>query len=129
MKRQGADALAVAIGTAHGAYKGTPRIRFELLHKLRDAVPVPLVLHGGSGTGEENLRRCTREGINKLNLSNDLKKAAIEKPDEPGSERQYRCISFTRCLRKDSKIRLNIILSFAAARGNETMERLKYLFF
>ena len=78
IEETGADALAVAIGTAHGAYKGTPRIRFELLHKLRDAVPVPLVLHGGSGTGEENLRRCTREGINKLNLSNDLKKAAIE---------------------------------------------------
>ena len=39
---------------------------------------MPLVLHGGSGTGEENLRRCTKEGINKLNLSNDLKKAAIE---------------------------------------------------
>ena len=72
------DALAVAIGTAHGAYKGVPKIRFELLHELRDAVPVPLVLHGGSGSGDENLARCAKEGINKLNLSNDLKRAAIE---------------------------------------------------
>lgn len=74
----GVDALAVAIGTAHGVYKGEPHIRFELLHKLRDALPIPLVLHGGSGSGDENLSRCAREGINKLNLSNDLKRAAIE---------------------------------------------------
>ena len=78
VEQTGVDALAVAIGTAHGAYKGTPNIRFELLHELRDAVQVPLVLHGGSGSGDENLARCAREGINKLNLSNDLKKAAIE---------------------------------------------------
>lgn len=74
----GVDALAVAIGTAHGAYKGTPHIRFELLHQLRDALSIPLVLHGGSGSGDDNLARCAREGINKLNLSNDLKRAAIE---------------------------------------------------
>lgn len=78
VERTGVDALAVAIGTAHGAYKGTPHIRFELLHRLRDALSVPLVLHGGSGSGDENLARCAKEGINKLNLSNDLKRAAIE---------------------------------------------------
>lgn len=72
------DALAVAVGTAHGVYTGEPNIRFELLHELRDALPIPLVLHGGSGTGDENLRRCAQEGINKINLSNDLKRAAIE---------------------------------------------------
>lgn len=74
----GVDALAAAIGTAHGVYKGVPKIRFELLHELREKVPVPLVLHGGSGTGDENLARCAREGICKINLSNDLKRAAIE---------------------------------------------------
>ena len=78
VEQTGVDALAVAIGTAHGAYKGVPKIRFELLHELRDAVPVPLVLHGGSGSGDKNLARCAKEGINKLNLSNDLKRAAIE---------------------------------------------------
>lgn len=72
------DALAVAIGTAHGAYKGTPNIRFELLHELAESISIPLVLHGGSGSGDENLRRCAKEGINKINLSNDLKRAAIE---------------------------------------------------
>jgi len=74
----GIDALAAAIGTAHGVYQGAPNIRFELLRELSEKVPAPLVLHGGSGTGDENLARCAREGICKINLSNDLKRAAIE---------------------------------------------------
>lgn len=78
VQETGIDALAAAIGTAHGVYKGTPQIRFERLHELSEQVPVPLVLHGGSGTGDENLARCAREGISKINLSNDLKRAAIE---------------------------------------------------
>lgn len=78
VKQTGVDALAVAIGTAHGVYKGTPKIHFDLLHELKEALDVPLVLHGGSGTGDENLARCAREGINKVNLSNDLKRSAIE---------------------------------------------------
>ena len=56
VRETGVDALAVAIGTAHGAYKDTPQLQFELLEQLRDIVPVPLVLHGGSGTGDENLK-------------------------------------------------------------------------
>lgn len=72
------DALAVAIGTAHGVYKGTPHIHFDLLHELAQALSIPLVLHGGSGTGDDNLKRCAHEGINKINLSNDLKRAAIQ---------------------------------------------------
>ncbi len=73
------DSLAVAIGTAHGVYKGTPHIHFDLLHDLAKSLNVPLVLHGGSGTGNENLYRCSREGINKINISNDLKRAAVRK--------------------------------------------------
>lgn len=76
--RTGIDALAVAIGTAHGVYKGTPNIRFDLLKELSSQLPIPLVLHGGSGTGDENLARCAREGIHKINVSNDLKRSAIE---------------------------------------------------
>lgn len=78
VKETGVDALAVAIGTAHGVYKGEPKIHFDLLHDLQEALDIPLVLHGGSGTGDENLARCAREGINKVNLSNDLKRSAIE---------------------------------------------------
>jgi len=78
VEETGVDCLAVAIGTAHGVYKGEPKIRFDLLKQLHEKVSVPLVLHGGSGTGDENLSRCAREGINKVNLSNELKRAAVE---------------------------------------------------
>ncbi|MGN1277399.1 MAG: class II fructose-bisphosphate aldolase [Floccifex sp.] len=71
------DALAVAIGTAHGVYKGKPTIHFDLLHALDQSLSIPLVLHGGSGTGIENLKRCAHEGIHKINVSKDLKRAAI----------------------------------------------------
>ena len=74
----GVDCLAVSIGTAHGEYKGTPHIDFELLKKLYNTVSVPLVLHGGSGTGDENLARACKEGICKINLSTDLFKAAAK---------------------------------------------------
>ena len=72
------DALAVAIGTAHGAYKDTPKLQFDLLEQLRDIVPVPLVLHGGSGTGDENLKKACSMGINKLNVAYELYTGAIE---------------------------------------------------
>lgn len=75
----GVDTLAVAVGTAHGPYKGEPKIRFELLKELNEKLPVPLVLHGGSGTGDENLSKAAKLGACKLNLSNDLKQAVIDK--------------------------------------------------
>lgn len=78
VEQTGVDALAVAIGTAHGIYKGVPKIQFDRLHALHEALPIPLVLHGGSGTGDDNLARCAREGIHKINLSNDLKRSAIQ---------------------------------------------------
>lgn len=57
------DSLAVSIGTKHGAYKGAPRINFERLAELKATLDVPLVLHGGSGSGDENLARCAQGGV------------------------------------------------------------------
>ena len=78
VERTGIDCLAVAIGTAHGVYKGTPHLDFDLLKKCFDTVSVPLVLHGGSGTGDENLAKAARQGISKINLETDLCIAAYE---------------------------------------------------
>lgn len=78
VEETGVDCLAVAIGTAHGVYKGEPNIRFELLEELTEKLQIPLVLHGGSGSGDENLAKCAKLGICKVNLSNDLRKASIE---------------------------------------------------
>ena len=78
VEEPGVDSLAVSIGTSHGLYKGTPVIDFDRLHELRAALPVPLVLHGGSGSGNENLERCATEGISKINVFTDFTVAAIE---------------------------------------------------
>lgn len=72
------DCLAVSIGTAHGLYKGTPHLDFDRLAAIKKATGgFPLVLHGGSGTGAENLRRACSMGINKVNIGTDLFKAAL----------------------------------------------------
>lgn len=74
----GIDALAIAIGTAHGKYVGTPYLDFELLEKIYKEVDVPLVLHGGSGSGDENLAKATQMGITKVNIGTDLFQAGID---------------------------------------------------
>lgn len=68
----GVDALAVSIGNAHGAYTRLPNLDFERLAALHSKVPVPLVLHGGSGTPEADLRRAISLGIAKVNVATDL---------------------------------------------------------
>ena len=78
VKETDCDCLAVAIGTAHGAYKGVPQIRFDLLKELAEKVPVPLVLHGGSGTGDENISKACRMGITKVNVANELMQACYD---------------------------------------------------
>lgn len=80
VERTGVDSLAVSIGTAHGIYKNQakPVLNFDRLHALATAVPVPLVLHGGSGSGDDNLRRCAREGIAKINVLTDFFVAAMK---------------------------------------------------
>ena len=73
----GVDALAVAIGTAHGFYKGEVRLDFERLAQIRDAVGerARLVLHGGSGVPDELMRRAVSSGIAKINFGTELKNA------------------------------------------------------
>jgi len=70
------DSLAVSIGTSHGTYKGTPVINFDRLKELADAIDVPLVLHGGSSSGDENLEKCALGGIAKINIYTDFILAA-----------------------------------------------------
>ncbi len=62
------DSLAVGIGTAHGFYQGKPEIHFDRLSEINAAVSTALVLHGGTGIPEEDVRRAIREGINKVNV-------------------------------------------------------------
>lgn len=86
VEETGVDCLAVAIGTAHGVYKGEPKLRFDLLEELAAKVSVPLVLHGGSGTGDENLAKACRKGICKVNLVNDVYRSAFNAVIADGME-------------------------------------------
>jgi tagatose 1,6-diphosphate aldolase GatY/KbaY len=73
VKRTGVDSLAVAIGTAHGVYKSTPKLDVPRLAEIREVVDVPLVLHGASGLSDESIRDCVREGICKVNFATELR--------------------------------------------------------
>ncbi len=70
--KTGVDALAVAIGTAHGAYKTKPQLNIERLKEIRAAVNVPLVLHGGSGLSDEDFKNTVAAGVSKINVFTDL---------------------------------------------------------
>lgn len=83
VERTGIDFLAVSIGNAHGPYAKniTPHIEFDLLKQIADSTPTPLVLHGGSGTGDKNLSRACQMGISKINVGTDLMQLAVEKAE------------------------------------------------
>ena len=69
----GVTSLAVAIGTAHGIYKGEPKLDVERLSEIRKVVSIPLVLHGASGVPDEAVRDCIRRGISKVNFATELR--------------------------------------------------------
>lgn len=78
VERTGCDSLAVAIGNVHGVYSSEPVLDFDVVEKCRDAVSVPLVLHGASGIGDEDIKKCISLGIAKINIHTELCQAAME---------------------------------------------------
>lgn len=68
-EQTGVDALAIAIGNAHGNYKDTPKLRFDILEEVDNATDVPLVLHGGTGISPDDFVRCSKTGIKKINIA------------------------------------------------------------
>ena len=90
VERTGVDSLAIAIGTAHGMYKGEPKLDLDRLSEIREVVSVPLVLHGGSGIPDSKVQESIRRGICKVNYATELriaytdgiKKYLSENPNE-----------------------------------------------
>jgi len=86
----GVDALAVAIGTAHGEYKGRPKIYHDRLQEIAEKVAIPLVLHGGSGVPDEYILKAVRMGVAKINVNTQISAAAVKRlkelcaKDKPG---------------------------------------------
>ena len=73
-----ADALAIAVGTAHGAYRLPPKLDFARIEQIATRIPTPLVLHGGSGLTDEDFRHAIRSGISKVNIFTDINVAGAQ---------------------------------------------------
>lgn len=79
VERTGVDALAVAIGTAHGRYKGVPQLDFDRLRKIRSLVHTPIVLHGSSGVPDEAIREAIEIGVRKINIDTNIREAFVDR--------------------------------------------------
>lgn len=92
VKETGCDALAVAIGTAHGLYPEgfDPHLKLDLLSEIKSAVDIPLVLHGGSSNPDNEIAEAVKRGINKVNISSDIKSAFYKKCREVLVNKQLR---------------------------------------
>ena len=80
IQETGVDCLAISFGTTHGDYPENyiPEFRFDIVEQIKKATHLPLVIHGGSGAGEENLLQSIKSGINKINIGTDIMKAQRE---------------------------------------------------
>jgi len=67
----GVDCLAIAVGTAHGMYKGEVKIRYDIIEEVTSKIPVPVVLHGGSGVPDEAIRKSIAAGVGKINVNTE----------------------------------------------------------
>ncbi|WP_295839227.1 ketose-bisphosphate aldolase [uncultured Microbacterium sp.] len=93
VEQTGVDSLAIAIGTSHGLYPAekNPELRHDLLEQIKAAVGIPLVLHGGSSNPDAELSRAVQLGVNKINISSDIKVAYHDRMREVlGTDRRLR---------------------------------------
>ncbi|MCI8459963.1 MAG: class II fructose-1,6-bisphosphate aldolase [Bacilli bacterium] len=76
------DSLAPALGSVHGFYKGEPNLDFETMHIINEKLPIPLVLHGGTGIPADKIEKAITNGISKININTDLQVAWSKKVRE-----------------------------------------------
>ena len=81
-RSSGIDALAPAIGTAHGVYKGVPKINFDLVKQINEAIDTPIVIHGGTGLSSETFAKLIENGGSKVNVSTAIKHAYLDSAKE-----------------------------------------------
>lgn len=84
VERTGIDALAIAVGSAHGAYKLPPKLDFKRIEKIAETIEIPLVLHGGSGLSDQDFKRAIEAGISKVNIFTDINVASLKAVLENG---------------------------------------------
>ena len=98
VRETGIDTLAVAIGNAHGKYKGEPKLDFDRLASIREQTGVPLVLHGGSGISDADFRRAISLGIHKINFYTGMSQAALDAVERSLASRNTRYDEFAELL-------------------------------
>jgi fructose-bisphosphate aldolase class II len=72
------DAMAIAVGTAHGMYKGEPKIRYDIIEKVASQIEAPIVLHGGSGVPDESIQKAVSLGVGKINVNTENQVAMVK---------------------------------------------------
>lgn len=116
IRETGIDALAVAVGTAHGVYTKKPVMNIEVLKNLRNSLDIPLVLHGGSGLSAEDFKETIRHGISKINIYTDLTLAAMDRVD-PAKKLSFigQCELFTQAVKLEALKKIDIFGSAGRA--------------
>lgn len=118
LERTGVDSLAIAIGTAHGIYPKNmkPELKLDILKKTSDLTDIPLVLHGGSSNPDNEIQEAVKLGINKINISSDIKIAFTNKLREvlEGEDNEARepNVLFPSCIEETKKIAVEKIKLF-----------------
>lgn len=82
VEETGVKSLAIAIGTAHGPYKGIPKLDFDRLKEIKDLIKIPIVLHGSSGVADEDLKKAISLGVRKINIDTNIRQAFTEAAKE-----------------------------------------------
>lgn len=121
VERTGTDSLAVAIGTAHGIYPKNikPHLRHDILEEITKKVSIPLVLHGGSSNPDEEIAKAVKMGINKINISSDIKivfaNRLREQLNSGDSEMREPNVLFPPCMLETKKVAEDKIRLFNSA--------------
>ncbi|WP_078392538.1 class II fructose-bisphosphate aldolase [Shouchella patagoniensis] len=114
VKETGVDFLAASIGTVHGMYDGEPNIRLDLLEEIKSKIEIPLVLHGGSGTPEQQILKAIDRGIRKINVNTEISLTAVE--------------SMRNTLEKNAKTHLSVVMEDAQEAMVTHMEKVIHVY-
>jgi len=120
VEKTDADFLAVSIGTTHGVYAETPCLDLQLLEKIRKTIPLPLVLHGGSGLSDDDFRNCIRGGISKINIYTDVITAALKAVKEESGKLEFMNINYVDINRKAEEAMYNVVVNKIKLFGSES---------
>ena len=118
IEKTNVDSLAIAIGTAHGIYPKNmkPKLRLDILQEIEKLVEIPLVLHGGSSNPDEEISQSIKLGINKINISSDIKIVFANKLKEilaaSDSEIREPNVMFPECMKETKKVAIDKIKLF-----------------